>query len=296
MQELRQYLILIRPPNVFTVLTNILVGYFSLTNPVDANGVHLSMLMASSSLLYVSGIVFNDYFDLEIDRKERPGRPLPSGRISRQSALALAITTLMAANVVALLVSVTSAMISAALTVVIIVYDYRAKRGIAGPAMMGLARFLNVFLGASPALLLTTELPWTTVFAAGVMFTYVYAITILSRKEAGEHENADYRKSIAQTFSLVTAVIASVSVFAFYQRSPEMAVGIALFSIVMYFSLRQATSSTTHGIQNAVRNFVLSIIILDSIFITAFAGLLYGIASLAIIIPSIVLAKKLYVT
>ena len=36
----------------------------------------------ASTLLYWSGMVWNDYFDLEQDRKERPGRPLASGRIT----------------------------------------------------------------------------------------------------------------------------------------------------------------------------------------------------------------------
>lgn len=295
MQELRPYLALIRPPNVLTVLTNILAGYFSLTSPSDASAVQVSMLMASSSLLYISGIVFNDYFDLEVDRKERPGRPLPSGRVSRQKALALAIMTLVAANAIASLVSVASVMISAALSAVIIAYNYRAKRGVSGPTMMGLARFLNVFLGASPALLMVAEIPWTTVFAATTMFAYVYAITILSRKEAGVHKSADYRRSIVLAFSLIAAVLSAASAFALYQRNLEMAVGIALLSAVTYFSLRQALSGAL-GMQSAVRNLVLSIIILDSIFITAFAGLAYGLASLAIIAPSVALAKKLYVT
>jgi 4-hydroxybenzoate polyprenyltransferase len=295
MQELRPYLALIRPPNVLTVLTNILAGYFSLTSPSDASAVQVSMLMASSSLLYISGIVFNDYFDLEVDRKERPGRPLPSGRVSRRNALALAIVTLVAANTIASLVSVASVMISVALSAVVIAYNYRAKRGVSGPTIMGLARFLNMFLGASPALLMVAEIPWTTVYAATTMFAYVYAITILSRREAGVHKSADYRRSIVLAFSLIVAVLLAASAFALYQRNLEMAVGIALLSVVTYFSLRQALSGAP-GMQSAVRNLVLSIIILDSIFITAFAGLAYGLASLAIIAPSVALAKKLYVT
>ena len=35
--------------------------------------------------IYAAGIVLNDVFDYEIDRVERPGRPLPSGRVSRGS-------------------------------------------------------------------------------------------------------------------------------------------------------------------------------------------------------------------
>jgi 4-hydroxybenzoate polyprenyltransferase len=291
--RLKDYLLLVRLPNVFTALSNVLAGYFSLTAPAGASVFDVSMLMGSSALLYVSGIVFNDYFDIEIDRKERPSRPLPSGRVSRQGALALAVSTLAAANVVAFLVSPASLAVSAALSAVVLAYDYRAKRGRLGPATMGGARFLNVILGASPALLVLSGLPWYTLFAAGAMFAYVYAITLLSRKEAGEH--GDARKSVVQSFFIIAGITASAIFLAAYLGSLETLVSIAVFTAVMLLTLKMAYNSP-QKIQGAVRNLVLSIIILDSIFITAFAGLPYGLASLAIIIPPVILARRMYVT
>lgn len=291
--RLKEYLLLVRLPNVFTALSNVLAGYFSLTAPAGASIVDLSMLAGSSALLYVSGIVFNDYFDIEIDRKERPSRPLPSGRISKQSALVLAVSTLAAANVIAFLVSPASLAVSAALSAVILVYDYRAKHGRLGPAAMGAARFLNVLLGASPILLVVDALPWYTLFAAGAMFAYVYAITLLSRKEAGEH--GDARRSVVQSFSIIAGIVASAIIFAVLLGSAEAFVSIAIFSAVMILTLKTVYSNV-QKIQGAVRNLVLSIIILDSIFIMAFAGLPYGLASLAIIVPPIVLARRMYVT
>jgi 4-hydroxybenzoate polyprenyltransferase len=291
--RLRQYLQLVRLPNVFTALSNVLAGYFSLTAPASASALDVSMLMGSSALLYVSGIVFNDYFDIEIDRKERPFRPLPNGRVSKQGALALAVSTLAAANVIAFLVSPASLAVSAALSAVILAYDYRAKHGKLGPAAMGGARFLNVLLGASPALFIATALPWYTLFAAGAMFAYVYAITLLSRKEAGEHK--DVRKSVMQSFSIIAGITASAIFLTAHLGSLETFVSIAVFSAAMLLTLKSVYDNT-QKIQNAVRNLVLSIIILDSIFITAFAGLPYGLASLAIIIPPIVLARRMYVT
>ncbi len=292
--RLKQYLLLVRLPNVFTALSNVLAGYFSLTAPAEASLLHVSMLMGSSALLYVSGIVLNDYFDIEMDRKERPGRPLPSGRVSKRGALALAILTLAAANVIALLVSPASLVVSAVLSAVIFAYDYRAKKGRLGPAAMAGARFMNVLLGASPALLVLDALPWYTLFAAGAMFAYVYAIMLLSRKEVGEHK--DTYKSIVQSFSIIAGIIASTVLLAVYLGSVEMSVSIAIFSAAMFFTFRGIGAAQPQKIQNAVRNLVLSIIILDSIFITAFAGLPYGLASLAIMAPPIVLARRMYVT
>ena len=82
-QRLKEYLLLIRLPNVFTTPSNILTGYFTAVTVAKADSVHLFALMVSSGLLYVAGIVLNDYFDIEIDKRERPSRPLPSGNISK---------------------------------------------------------------------------------------------------------------------------------------------------------------------------------------------------------------------
>ncbi|MEO9295969.1 MAG: UbiA family prenyltransferase [Nitrososphaera sp.] len=305
-EQLRQYLLLVRLPNAFTALSNIVVGYFSPTGPANASVFQLSMLMASSALLYVSGIIFNDYFDLEVDRKERPGRPLPSGRVKKKNALVLAVATMVAANIIALFVSPASLAVCSALAAVVLAYDYGAKKGRMGPAAMGGARFLNVLLGASPALgtgIVVIIIPWNTLVAAGAMFAYVYSIALLSRKEAGEEaqqkkeKEEDARKSVAQSFSIISAIIASMILFAFlHSESFEMFVNIALFSAAMLFTWRGARSGSQAQIQNAVRNLVLFIVVLDSAFITAFAGLPYGIASLAIMVPPVILARRFYIT
>ena len=313
MQDLKQYLLLIRLPNVFTALSNVVAGYFSLTRPSDASFIDLSMLIASSVLLYVFGIILNDYFDLETDRKERPFRPLPSGRVSKRSALFLSVLAVLSANVIASLVSTTSLIISAFLSAVVFGYDYGLKRGRSGPLAMGTARFLNAFLGASPALFLfplntgqqiASEFPWTTLLAAGAVFAYVYAITLLSRKEIGEYERNIYRRTVAQSFSIIIGmVVVAALVLGFYLKSTEISVNILLFSVVIYLTLKglfsdagNSSTGQSQRIQHAIRNLVLSIVILDSIFIAAFAGLFYGIASLVLIVPPIILAKKLYVT
>ena len=47
-------------------------------------------LVAASSCLYLAGMALNDYADREVDAVERPGRPIPSGRVSPAFALGLA--------------------------------------------------------------------------------------------------------------------------------------------------------------------------------------------------------------
>jgi len=75
-----------------------LVGFFlavGIGNPVEP--LTLILLIGSSLSLYCAGLVLNDLFDLKIDRKERPERPLASGAVSTGSAIAVSIVLLAAA-------------------------------------------------------------------------------------------------------------------------------------------------------------------------------------------------------
>jgi 4-hydroxybenzoate polyprenyltransferase len=286
-------MLLVRLPNVFTAPSNVLAGYFATTLPAEASGVHLAALMVSSGLLYIAGIVLNDYFDIEVDRKERPSRPLPSGSVPKRHAMVIALTALIAANAIALFaVGPASVTVSLAITAMIIAYDYRLKHTIAGPFAMGGARFLNVILGASPAILLIGAgiQQGVAVFAAASLFLFVVAVTLLSKKEVGSE------KPSLLPFSMVFAVIAAIAAIGLIILRWEFLVNLSIFAAFMAVTFKQHIASGSPSVQKAVRNMVISIIILDSVFVSGTAGLPYGLATLLLIAPTIVLAKKLYVT
>ena len=293
--KLRQYLLLVRLPNVFTTPSNILVGYLATTPPADANGFHLAALMVSSGLLYIAGIVLNDYFDVEVDRRERPSRPLPSGSISKERAMSIALIALAAANAIALAVSPASLAVSAALTAAIIAYDYRLKRSPAGPFAMGSTRFLNVILGASPALSAAVASGGRAVPATS-LFVYIIAIMILSKKEAGNE-----KPNTSAAFSIIFAMIASIALADIFllQLQWVFLINLMIFAAVIvatYKRLITESSPDSNPVQQAIKNMVISIIILDSVFVSGMAGFPYGMATLVLIAPAILLAKKLYVT
>jgi 4-hydroxybenzoate polyprenyltransferase len=302
---LRQYLALIRLPNVFTAPTNVLTGYFSSVALEDASGTHLVALMVSSSLLYVAGIVLNDYFDLEVDKKERPSRPLASGVIKKEHAMVLALAALTAANTICILaVGLASFAISVALSGAILAYNYRLKRkDIAGPLTMGTARFLNVILGASPglgAIIIASNatMPqslWTVVLAATSLFAYVIAIMILSKRET----IGSGRQVHVQAFSIVLALILAIGILGFaLQFHLTFLINLMIFAAAMIFTFRLYLNAVTPAefIQKAIRNMIVSIVILDSVFVSGTVGLTFGMATLLFIIPAVVLARRMYVT
>jgi 4-hydroxybenzoate polyprenyltransferase len=292
-QRLKEYLLLIRLPNVFTTPSNILAGYFAAVTVAEANIAQLIALMVSSGLLYVGGIVLNDYFDIEIDKRERPTRPLPSGNISKRHALAIAIVALLIANTIALVVGPISLVVSLALTFAIIAYDHRLKHGILGPFAMGGARFLNVILGASPVLLYISNHSYAIVGAAAAsLFLYIVVITILSKKEAG-NERPNSTMASFMIFGVISAIAALGLVL---QLQLAFLLNLSIFAVVMIVTIKQHLAKELPSVQKAVRNMVISIIIIDSVFVTGTVGLPYGLATLLLVVPAVVLAKKLYVT
>jgi 4-hydroxybenzoate polyprenyltransferase len=303
----RQYIILVRLPNIFTAASNILSGYFTIVATVSSSFINLHLLylvglMTSSSLLYLAGIVFNDYFDIEIDKKERLTRPLPSGKITKRKALTIAISSMIAANVIALVINWTSFIIAIILTTIIIAYDYRLKHNnITGPIIMGLARSINVILGASPALstlLLSVTASKMLLFIAISLFLYVVAISILSKKEvSGKATNLIIISSLSIVFVDIAA-IAIAGLIGIFQ--PAVFAFLVLFSVVMIITFRPILRGLDNlapiDIRNIIKNMIISIIILDSVFVSGLIGLPYGFATLLLLVPSVLLSRKLYLT
>lgn len=324
----RQYLLLIRVPNLFTVPSNILAGYFATISTANADVDQLLSLIVSSVLLYVSGIVLNDYFDINVDRKERPSRPLASGRITKRSALLLAVISIVAGNILALSVSWTSFIISGSLTLVIFAYNYRLKRNaISNPLAMGLTRFLNVVLGGSPALGLVLTNDLILFFVGYCLFLYIAAISLLSRKEVSDTIIFFSRSSwipivlSASTIVLIIVSILVVGIYGYFRF--DFIFNLILFSCVMSgtflrlcVTLKRLTESTgekpykmneegvrdidgmgaSREIQRTIKTMILSIIILDSIFLSGLVGIYTGLVVLLLVIPPIVLGRRLYVT
>jgi 4-hydroxybenzoate polyprenyltransferase len=294
----RQYLLLIRLPNTFTAPSNILTGYFAITSLAYAHSQQLFILILSSVLIYIAGTVFNDYFDIEIDLKERPYRPLPAGTITKQKAFVIAIVSLVSANILAFAVSWSSFVISTILSATVISYDFRLKNTVIGPITMGAARFLNVILGASPALfvlLANNNFFVRMIFVSLSIFLYVLAISLLSRKEI---DGMQTRRTIVGSFFIVFTVIASLSFAGFLGIfKMEFFANLILFAGIIIITFRQTKSrNSSLVIQKAIKNMVISIIVLDSVFISGSIGLYYGLATLLLIIPSIIFSRKLYVT
>ncbi len=176
-------------------------------------------LLAVSSCLYIGGMILNDVCDLEADRRERPERVLPSGRISvataRWAATAFLIGGVMLAAFSALEFGKRgmpyfvnpSFGTALALLVAIVIYNRVARESPFGPVVMGVCRALNVLLGAS-CLDSANEFAGfgaLPVFVAVCVGTFVAGITWFSSEE---HTAGSRRTLIAGALVMGAAVTA----------------------------------------------------------------------------------------
>src|SRR5262245_9706210 len=124
---------LVRIPNVFTAMADIFMGFLVAHGSLNPTREFLVLLLASSSI-YLAGMALNDWFDFEVDRQERPARPLPSGRIARSHALGLGIFLVSVGIVAAFVAGPTSRNVALILIVTVVAYDGWLKSTILGPA------------------------------------------------------------------------------------------------------------------------------------------------------------------
>ena len=145
--NINPYVMLIRPANIVTAISDILAGsaiagYFvELYTPSISK---LILLLLSTSCLYAGGIVFNDIFDINIDRSERPERPLPNGQISLKNAQIFGITLFILGILFSFLVQFESGIIAFLISRTALIYDrYTKDYLVVGSLNMGLCRGLN---------------------------------------------------------------------------------------------------------------------------------------------------------
>ncbi|WP_212834888.1 SCO3242 family prenyltransferase [Catellatospora sp. TT07R-123] len=189
---------LVRAPAALSVPGDVLVGAAT----SGTLGRRTPGLAAASVCLYLAGMAANDWADREVDAVERPQRPIPSGRVSPNTALGLAAgLTAAGLGLAAWAGGRRAVAVAAPLAGAVWVYDLVAKNSPAGPAAMAACRGLDVLLGACGGSV-RRALP-----AAATVAAHTYTVTALSRREMA---GADRRLPVA-TLAGTLAVAATAA-------------------------------------------------------------------------------------
>jgi 4-hydroxybenzoate polyprenyltransferase len=304
------YAQLLRLPNVFTALADILLAfaasYVALlpgASLLDYLG-PLFFLMLSSACLYSAGMVWNDWFDLEQDLRERPFRPIASGRISKSTAFRLGVALMAAGVGFAALADLTqkettwlSLRFAVFLVVMIFLYDGVVKRTWLAPYAMGACRFLNVLLGLT---VLGQAIPlWGYALALSVG-VYIIGVTWFARTEARMSKQTTL---LAASLTMLgglflglavpaVAIEKSVDVF----PSTAFPFLLAIFGIYVAIKVVPAVRDPKPArVQPAVKRAVLGLVLFDAILATSMVGLV-GLVLVALLVPAQLLGKWIYST
>lgn len=298
-KTLKGYLQLTRPANLPTAAADVLAGMVisgivTVVNQSSFWDVEFVLpffcLVFASVLLYAGGVVLNDVFDFQLDKKERPERPIPSGIVPLKSASIFGGTLLLLGVTLGFYVHVLSGSIALLLALSILLYDGVSKKhAFFGSLNMGICRGLNLLLGMS---VFGTLSQWEY---AIVPVVYIAAITLISRGEV----HGDNKKHIVFAGLLYALVGIAVLVFHYGNNSNilEVIPFILLFVILIYKPLVKAyLNNSPENIKKAVIGGVLSIIVLDAVMAVGFSNWMVGIGILLLLPLSIILSKLFAVT
>jgi 4-hydroxybenzoate polyprenyltransferase len=307
MSRYRAYAQLVRLPNVFTAVADIALGALA-TGALPSRWLAFILLALTSASLYSAGMVWNDYFDVEQDKKERPSRPLPSGRIGAGEALRLGTGLFMAGILLACLTGWllsqwreqetgglvwTPFILAVLLIAAILLYDSRLKRTVAGPIGMGACRFLNVLLGLSIA---GSVSGWRNFHLAVIVGIYIVGVTWFARTEA---RTSNQRMLIAAAAVMAAGLLLALPLPLGIEPNrgtflfPYLLVALA-FLVSLPVS-RAVTAPTPPNVQAAVKRAIMGLVILDAVLALPFAGL-WGLSVLLLLVPALYLGRWIYST
>jgi 4-hydroxybenzoate polyprenyltransferase len=308
--QLLDYLRLVRLPNVFSALADVTMGFLFVAHVLRPVRMFLP-LAAASALLYAAGMVLNDVWDVELDRRERPERPLPSGRIAVTAARRLGWTLLISGVLCGWLAGLMSwgethwpwrsGVVATLLAACVVAYDARLKRTPLGPLGMGACRLLNVLLGMSAAAAVSVGSPSLAGFglhhglAAGGIGLYIAGVTWFARTEAEESR----RWALVAATLVMVAGIALLAVL--YRHMPPhwpravpsdklwyLLLGLLAFTIVRRCALAVVEPSPRR-VQAAVRNCLWSLIVLDAAVALLASPVAWSLVVLAFLVPTVIL-------
>lgn len=288
-QTISHYLQLIRAPAMFTALSNIFAAHLIITQgEIVWSG--LLLLLASSAALYSGGMALNDWFDYDVDLAERPGRPLPSGRIQRHHAGLFGGLLLASGIGLAALAGTQSFYIAVVLASMILIYDGVLKRTLTGCLVMGSCRYLNWLLGFS-LLPLTEHL----LLIPLPVFLYVMTLTLLSRQEEGAKDRSIV---LLTATGMLLAALFIIGLDSITGNIPGWKTAIVLIcaGLIIYRLWQLYREFSPVNIQATMKLLILSIIPLDALLVMMFGPSWWALLVLLLLFPGKFLARVMYIS
>lgn len=177
-----------RVSNLPTVWTNTLAGSVLAGSALTLPAGFSVGLCVGLSAFYVGGMYLNDAFDREIDRKERPERPIPSGAVRASTVFAIGFSLLIAGVGLSTWMArgldpahaARTLFAGLALAAVIVLYNLHHKRNPLSPLLMGLCRVLVYVTAACAAAGAPSPAVW---LGAAALLSHLIGLTYAAKQE-----------------------------------------------------------------------------------------------------------------
>ena len=288
-KKIYTYLQLIRLPNIFSSLADSSAGYLVVADSIDIPV--LICLSLVSACIYAAGCVLNDYCDIEKDQRERPERPIPSGRASKSEALFLFCTLSIVSLILSAYAGIRTFFTAFILVMMVIVYSRITKeRPVAGPVNMALCRAVNLFLGMTAV----AHVSILGLFFVLISFLYVLSLTVLSDYEM----TGTPGKKIWFVSSGLTGVLCILIFMGITQFIKKDSLLYTLIFIIFIGPpfIRMLKNIKPAAIGQAIKYLVLGIPVLDAVYVAGVQNWIYAVPVAACALVSIIAAKFFYVT
>ena len=293
------YAQLLRLPNVFSAVADVCLGALAVEALPEQWPVVVLLVMASVCL-YSAGMVWNDYFDFDQDYRERPFRPLPSGKISLRTAVILGIALLAAGVLLAGLAgfvneSYLPLVFSLVLVACILFYDAGLKHTSTGPIAMGACRFFNVLLGLSAGATWVGGWGFQLALVVGL---YIVGVTWFARTEARMSKQGALTGA---GFVMLVSLVLALPMPAWFEPGRSSALILYPYLLVMLgflvgIPVSQAIAHPSpQPVQQAVKRALMGLVLLDTVLALGVAGWA-GLAILALLVPALYLGRWIYST
>jgi len=199
MVNLKAFLDLCRISNLPTVWTNVLAAL--ILSGASFSWADVVLLAASLSFFYSGGMCLNDLYDAQIDRVEKPFRPIPSGRIAAKAAWTFTLFLFVIALGLLLFTTYRSSLYAGLILLgLIVTYDKSHKKNPSSVFLMGGCR-LMVFVVTGTAISGTIN---AAVLIGGLaQFIYILLLSLVAR-----YENRSKKKFL---FPVIPYMLAGIS-------------------------------------------------------------------------------------
>jgi hypothetical protein len=273
----RAWLQLARVSNTPTVVSNTVAGAVLASSVADAGTV--AVVAVAMALFYTAGMVLNDLLDLEVDRVQRPERPLPSGQVSRSAAITVVVALFVAGEALLAVTGLEPFLAGLGLVALIVLYDAWHKGNALSPVLMGGCRAL-VYVVAALAVAASVPLEvWT---AAAVLLLYIVGLTQVAKAEGG---------GLLAAWPLA-AVVAAIGYWVGWVDSVWMVLLLVAFAAWVWRALWLVRSR--HRIGAGVVSLIAGVSLFDALAVESAGGSLAAVAvCLACFLLTLVLQTKI---